>query len=78
MKRSIKLASAFLLAVAAIDLASIATAEARGGGPPNLSNWAGYQRRLDESRGQTSATQPYTTPPSAYPGKKWKKRGKRK
>ncbi len=50
---------------------------ARGGGPIQ-SNWAGYQRRLVESRGQLGATLPYTTPPSAYPGKKWKKRRKRK
>ncbi|MBX9710082.1 MAG: hypothetical protein K2X60_03540 [Xanthobacteraceae bacterium] len=52
-------------------------ASARGGGP-NQSNWAGYQRRLVESRSQLGTTQPYTTPPSAYPGKKWRKRGKRK
>ncbi len=55
-------------------------ASARGGGQ-NLQNWSGYQQRLQESRGQVanrSVSQPYTAPPSAYPGKKWKKRGKRK
>lgn len=74
MKRSIKLAAAFLLALAAIDFAGMATADARGGGG-NTMNFPGYQRRLQESRGQLG--QPYTTPPSAYPGKKRKKRGKR-
>ncbi len=56
------------------------SASARGGGQ-NLQNWSGYQQRLQESRGQVtnrSVSQPYTTPPAAYPGKKWKKRGKRK
>lgn len=56
------------------------SASARGGGQ-SLQNWSGYQQRLQESRGQVtnrSVSQPYTTPPQAYPGKKWKKRGKRK
>ena len=75
MKHPFKLAAAFLLALAVVDLSNIDTADARGGGP-NASNWSGYQRRLKESREQLG--QSYTTPPSAYPGKKWKNRGKRK
>lgn len=55
-------------------------AHARGGGAPQM-NWPGYQQRLQESRGQVtnrSVSQPYTTPPSTYSGKAWKKRSKRK
>lgn len=58
----------------------IESAHARGGGQ-NLQNWSGYQQRLQESRGQVtnrSVSQPYTAPPSTYPGKTWKKRGKHK
>ncbi len=80
MKRSIKLASALLLAFLATGLAGNSAAHARGGGPPQL-NWPGYQQRLMESRGYVtnrSVSQPYTTPPAVYPGQKWKKRGKRK
>ncbi len=70
-----------MLGVFTLMLFGACVAHARGGGPSNLQNWSGYQQRLQESRGQVtnrSVSQPYTTPPQAYPGKKWKKRGKRK
>jgi hypothetical protein len=62
-----------------VALASNATtpAQARGGGP-NLINSPGYQRALEESRKRYGAqTQPYTQPPSVYPGRKWRHRGTR-
>lgn len=69
----------FLLSVGGFAMTSSVT-HARGGGASSLQNWSGYQQRLQESRGQVtnrSVSQPYTAPPPAYPGKKWKKRGKR-
>ncbi len=77
-RRLLGITSLCLLIV--FDLSTLTSASARGGGQ-NLQNWSGYQQRLQESRGEVtnrSVSQPYTTPPSAYPGKKWKKRGKRK
>ncbi len=75
-----KQASAFVVVLTALIVSGFSCAHARGGGPPQL-NWPGYQQRLQESRGQVtnrSVSQPYTAPPSVYPGKTWKKRGKRK
>ncbi len=75
----------YALVVALLSIGGFAIvsppAHARGGGGPNLLSSPGYQQRLRESRGEVtnrSVSQPYTTPPPVYPGKKWKKRGKRK
>ena len=42
------------------------------GGAANLMSSPGYQRRLQESRQEYSKA--YTTPPSVYPGRKWRHR----
>jgi hypothetical protein len=42
------------------------------GGAANLMSSPGYQRRLQESRKEYSKA--YTTPPSVYPGRKWRHR----
>lgn len=67
--------SKLVFPVIILVLFQIDSAHARGGGP-NVTDSPGYQRRLVESRSQIGQPQPYTAPPSTYPGKKWKKRGK--
>jgi hypothetical protein len=81
MKFASTLIASLVLIIGVADVAST-QAFARGGGS-NFMNSPGYQRRLQESRGQVTnqsgslLSRPYTTPPSTYPGKKWRKRGKR-
>ena len=70
-----------VLCAAIVALARADEAFARGGGGgSNLFNSAGYQRALKESREryQRAYTQPYTTPPSVYPGRKWRHRAWRR
>ncbi|HEX7791656.1 MAG TPA: hypothetical protein VF467_14160 [Afipia sp.] len=67
-----------LLLLVAADLVFAGPASARGGGAANLLNSPGYQRALQESRDRyRRETQSYTQPPAAYPGKKWRHRGRR-
>lgn len=69
MRRFATLACAALLGL--IGFLSIESAFARGGGS-NFMNSPGYQRRLQESRGQVavqSAAQPLR-PPVVHPGRK--------
>ena len=67
-----------LLFLGFMQLANVGSAFARGGGS-NIMNSPGYQRALQESRQrrQDSYSQPYTQPPSVYPRKKWRHRGRR-
>ncbi len=77
MSRVAKLVCA--AALGAVCILSVESAFARGGGS-NFMNSPGYQRRLQESRGQVavqSASQPYTRPPGVYPGRTWRHRGRR-
>ena len=45
------------------------------GGAANLLNSPGYQRALEESRKRQA--EPYLKPPTVYPRKKWRHRGRR-
>ena len=73
MNNVIKLVT--VLFVALLESICAGEAFARGGGA-NLMNSPGYQRALKESREryQRAYTQPYTTPPAVYPGRKWRHR----
>ncbi|RTL49762.1 MAG: hypothetical protein EKK40_15610 [Bradyrhizobiaceae bacterium] len=69
------MSNSFSVAIMLMGAIAIASSPAHArGGPPQF-NSPGYQQRLQESRGYVtnrSVSQPYTTPPAAYPGKKKK------
>lgn len=71
MNRQFRIAAGLLAIVAAVELASLAPAFARGGAA-NLMNSPGYQRRLQESR--QAYTRAYTAPQTVYPARKWRHR----
>jgi hypothetical protein len=65
--RDMKISPKVFLTVAATAVAiagSIGPSFARGGGPANIMDSPGYQRRLQESRQQPS--QPVVQPPSTH------------
>lgn len=68
-----------VLFAAILATINVDSAFARGGGS-NFMNSPGYQRALKESRERygRAQTQPYTTPPSVYPGRKWRHRAWRR
>ena len=69
MNNAIKLIAALFVAILALTCAGEVFAR---GGAANLMSSPGYQRRLQESRQEYSKA--YTTPPSVYPGRKWRHR----
>lgn len=78
MKYPLPLSAAILLAMGVADLAATA-AFARGGGS-NFMNSPGYQRRLQESRGQVTnqSGSLFSTPQaSPSPARKVRRHGKR-
>jgi hypothetical protein len=80
MRRVATLTCGLFILCGVAEFAAIDAALARGGGGGNIMNSPGYQRRLQESRGQVtvqSVTKPYTRPPSPYRGHQWRQRGRR-
>lgn len=76
MKFASRLIVALVLAIGVADVSST-EAFARGGGSAFM-NSPGYQRRLQESRGQVTnqSNGPYYAAPGVYPRKVWRKRGR--
>ncbi len=62
-----------------LEILAVSAASARGGAAANIMGSPGYQRALEESRKRyrQSYGEPYVRPPSVYPRKKWRHRGRR-
>lgn len=69
------LATAFVALTGFLIVSGVAPALARGGGGSNIMNSPGYQRALEESR--RPRAEPDLKPPTVYPRKKWRHRGRR-